>query len=473
MSYRVGTATAAFVAALLAVPVLRAAPADAPIDSEAERETPDYDGRDEPTDAGDVAIWVPRVVLSPLYFVSEFVVRRPLGWLVTTAEREELPTKIIDFFTFADRKAGIVPTGLIDFGLRPSVGVYFFANDAFADGNKIRVHAATGGTDWWKLTVADRVEFWNDDHEIGVRGEYEARPDYLFHGFGPSSSETEGRYKATRIAGGLTYDAKLWRSSEFRSFVAVRDVSFDGDIGCCDDFTVLRRVQDGAFPEPPGLRDGYTIAVQGVTAELDTRPRRMPNDLPEASDYVSPPGTGLKLQVRGEHASGLRDSPRLSNREPSRYHWVKYGATLGGFLDLSGEQRMIGLSLIADFADPLDEDGQIPFSEQVSLGGERPLRGFLAGRLVDRSSAVAQLDYQWPIWVWMDGAMHYAVGNVFGEHLSNLEAGLLRQSFGLGLRSTGSRDHVFEVLLAFGSETFDDGAGIENVRFVFGATSGF
>jgi hypothetical protein len=28
-------------------------------------------------------------------------------------------------------------------------------------------------------------------------------------------------------------------------------------------------------------------------------------------------------------------------------------------------------------------------------------------------------------------------------------------------------------LLAFGSETFDDGGEIENVRFVFGATSGF
>jgi hypothetical protein len=351
--------------------------------------------------------------------------------------------------------------------------LYFFANDAFADGNKIRVHAATGGSDWWKLTVADRVEFWNEDHEIGVRGEYEVRPDHLFQGFGPSSSDVRARYKATHLAAGLTYDAQLWRSSEFRSFVAVRDVSFEGDVGCCDDFTVLRRVQDGAFPEPPGLRDGYTIAVQGVTAELDTRPRRLPNDLPEASDYVTPPGTGIRLQIRGEHATGLRDAPRLSSLEPSRYHWVKYGGTLGGFVDLTGQQRLLGLSLIADFADPLDENGEIPFSEQVTLGGERPMRGFLEGRLVDRSSAVAQLDYMWPIWVWLDGAMHYAVGNVFGEHLESFETKLLRQSFGLGLRSNGSRDHVFEILLAFGSKTFDEGGGIENVRFVLGATSGF
>lgn len=450
-------------------------PVDPPIDDDDERELPDYDGREDPTTAGDVLIWVPRVILSPLYFVSEFVIRRPLGWFVTTAEEKKWPTKVIDFFTFGEeRKAGIVPTGLLDFGLRASVGLYFFWNDAGFEGHKLRAHAAFGGTDWLKLTVAERVEFWDKDHEIGLRGEFLTRPDSVFHGFGPSSrDEDESRYKFRRLEGGLTYDARLWRSSEFRSFISVRDVTFDGDVGCCGERTLLRRVQEGAFDVPPGLDDGYTVALQGVMAELDTRPRRFPNELPDASDFVSPPGTGLKIQVRGEHATGLRDTPRASGAEPLRHHWVKYGATVGGYLDLTGDQRVVGLSVIADFADPLDEHGEIPFTEQVTLGGDRPLRGFLPGRLVDRSAAVALFEYQWPIWVWMDGALHYGVGNVFGEHLESFEAKLLRQSFGLGLRSNSSRDHVFEILLAFGTRSFDDGAGIENVRFVLGASSGF
>lgn len=449
-------------------------PSEQRIDAGAERPEPDYDSVEEPTSAGDVLLWIPRVVLSPLYFVSEFIVRRPLGWAVTTAEREKLPTKIVDFFTFGEeRKAGIVPTGLIDFGLRPSVGLYFFWNDAGARDNDIRARIAAGGTDWFKVNVADRVELWNEDHEIGVRAALETRPDHVFHGFGPSSSDVRARYKATELEAGATYDAQLWRSSEFHTFVSVRDVSFDGDVGCCGDFTLLRRVQDGVYPEPPGLRNGYTVALTGVTAELDTRPRREPNDLPDASDYASPPGTGVKLQIRGRHAAGLtqaRQSPPLG---PSRYHWLEYGGTLGGFVDLSGQQRVLGLSLIGDFADPVDEDGEIPFREQVTLGGDRPLRGFLGGRLVDRSSAVALLEYQWPVWVWADGALHYAVGNVFGQHLEDFDLDLLRQSFGMGLRTTSSRDHTFEVLLAFGTQTFDDGSEIENVRFVFGATSGF
>lgn len=105
--------------------------ADAPIASDEKRPVPDYDGRgEEPTTGGDVLLWIPRVILSPLYFVSEFVVRRPLGWAISTAEEEEVPQKLVEIFTFGpDHNIGVVPTGLIDFGFRPSVGVYFLMRD--------------------------------------------------------------------------------------------------------------------------------------------------------------------------------------------------------------------------------------------------------------------------------------------------------------------------------------------------------
>jgi hypothetical protein len=43
----------------------------------------------------------------------------------------------------------------------------------------------------------------------------------------------------------------------------------------------------------------------------------------------------------------------------------------------------------------------------------------------------------------------------------------------MGFRSAGSRDHVFEVLVAFGTERFESGSEIESFRFVVGATSAF
>jgi len=466
-------------AALIGAPALAAPPQpkpqpDPPIPSRDKRPVPDYDGRgDEPTTPGDVLLWVPRLALSPLYLVSEYVVRRPLGWVVSTAEKHDIPQKLVDLFTFGpDDNIGIVPTGLIDFGFRPSVGVYFFWNDFLARQNKLRARAATGGADWWLFNVADRLEV-APHQELSLRAEYSIRPDWVFHGLGPESWARAARFKKRELETGVLYDAELWRSSAVSSFVGVRNVSFDASVGAFDDPTVAEEIARGRYAAPPGLDDGYTVFVQGLTLELDTRERRAPDALPDGSDYVSPPGTGLKLQLRGEHAAGLRDAPRFGAREPARQHWLRWGGTLGGFVDLTGQQRVLGLSLVADFADPLAEGSTIPFTELASLGGPRPLRGFLEGRLLGRSDAVAQLDYQYPIWVWLDGAAHYAVGNVFGEHLEGLEPELLRQSFGMGFRSIGNRDHSFELLVAFGTKTFASGAGIEHVRLVVGATGGF
>lgn len=444
-------------------------PKQAPIDEDDEREPPDYDGVDEPTTAGEVALWVPRILLSPLYLVSEYVVRRPLGWLVTTAEREKLPAILVDFFTFGpDRQAGIIPTFLFDFGVRASVGLYFFWDEALAEPNEIRIRAATGGTDWWKLQVVDRVNLSADDR-VYVSGGLEIRPDWTFYGMGPETDHGEDpRYRKDLYESELGYELDLARSSTFEAFVGIRDVSFDIGTGCCEDPTVAEELARPSppFAAPPGL-DGYTVLRHGMVASLDSRPERHAAELVEGSDFVSPAGSGVKLEIRGEHAGGLEQ------RAGGRYHWLKYGGTLGGFADVTGQQRTVGLQLIADFADPLRSGGEIPFTEQVTLGGDRPMRGFLEGALVDRSSVAARLSYTWPVWVWLDGSLNYTLGNVFGEHLSGFEPELLRSSFGLGLRSAGKRDHAFEMLVAAGTDPIRDGMAIDNVRFVLGATSGF
>ena len=58
------------------------------------RALPDYSGLGpEPTSAGDIALWPLRILLSPLYFTSEYLIRRPLGAIVTAAERGHVPEK--------------------------------------------------------------------------------------------------------------------------------------------------------------------------------------------------------------------------------------------------------------------------------------------------------------------------------------------------------------------------------------------
>ena len=226
-----------------------------------------------------------------------------------------------------------------------------------------------------------------------------------------------------------------------------------------------------AIPEPPGLADGYNVLRTGIEAAVDTRYRRDQEPIFE-TDGSEPPGTGIRVLGRVEHFTGLTENRPFSYAPEQHYSWIRYGGAIGGFIDLNEYQRVLGLTVFAEFADPL-EGGEIPFTEQVSLGGARPMRAFLTGRLVDRSAAVAQLSYEWPIWVFLDGTLHYAVGNVFGEHLDGFELGLLRQSIALGIRSNTSRDHPFEILLGFGTKTFDEGSELDSLRIQFGATSGF
>src|SRR4051812_39292440 len=168
--------------------------------SEPDRPVPDYDGRHgkgHPTTAGDVALWVPRVVLFPAYVVSEFVIRRPLGYAITAAEKANVPAELYDFFAFGpDHKAGIVPTAFIDFGFSPSVGLYAFWDDAGWKGHTLRLRGSTWGKHWLAGAFSERFEV-SKAASIGWSGSLTRRPDYTFYGIGPDTREANrSRYAA-------------------------------------------------------------------------------------------------------------------------------------------------------------------------------------------------------------------------------------------------------------------------------------
>ncbi len=166
---------------------------------------------------------------------------------------------------------------------------------------------------------------------------------------------------------------------------------------------------------------------------------------------------------------GVRGS--LNSELRAQQSFVTYGAKVGGFVDVNGRGRIVSLAATTRFADPLD-GGAIPFTELVTLGGLEPMRGFYAGRLADRSAAVAELAYRWPIWIWLNGSMRAEVGNVFGEHLQGFDAGKLRWSGSIGVESTNPAETGFELLFGVGSETFESGGKVDSIRFVIGTTNG-
>src|SRR5262249_14372485 len=124
---------------ILLVPALAAADVE-------KRALPDYDGRGpDPTTVGDVALWVPRIAVAPLYLASEYVVRRRMGALVVAAEKGGWASRVMDLFTFdAERKTGLVPSFFFEKGFHPTAGFYFFADDLGMDGNDLHLFGSFG-----------------------------------------------------------------------------------------------------------------------------------------------------------------------------------------------------------------------------------------------------------------------------------------------------------------------------------------
>lgn len=416
------------------------------------RALPDYDGRGpEPTTGGDVALWVPRILLSPLYVVSEYVIRRPLGWLITTAEQKQWPSAIRNFFTFGpDKKAGVVPTFFLDLGFRPSVGVYAFWDDLLGPENHLRLHFSTFGPDWVQGAVADKIPI-GKEATFDLRFEGVHRPDLIFHGLGPSTRQFDrSRYGIDKLQARPVFETTWWKGSRITIEGGARYVDFRDD-ACCADPSIEERIQAGTFAAPPGFRDGYTATFERGELTVDTRDPRPASQ------------TGLRLELEGEQGSNLRRSTD---------NWFRYGASFGGFLDLKN-CRTVSLSVTTLFVDPISKGAVIPFTEQITLGGSGPMRGYLYGRLVDRSAAIATVKYRWPIWVYLDGSIQGALGNVFGPQLEDFKTKLLRVSSAIGVESVGTADHTFEILLGLASETIESGANLNSVRFAFGTNRGF
>lgn len=422
-----------------------------PLAADPKRDAPDYDGRgNTDTDAGSWALWIPRLALSPLYFVNEYVVRRPLGGLVTIAERRHWVNAISDFFTFgSDNNYVVVPTVLFDFGLLPSAGVYFAGDGAWAAGNTIRLHAATWGADWINATALDRFTWNGGSTSLGARVDFKREADLLFFGSGPDvTAATRSRYGLQRFDAGASFGQRLFGESALTLSSGVRAIAYRaGD--CCGDPSLDARIADGSLAMPAGYGVNYTTLYQHAELALDTRAPRPAS------------ATGGYLQIHAETDIDVRNDRS----------WIAYGAILGAAVDLQSRQRTVKIQLAVDYVDPL-RGSVVPFNEQASLGGSL-MPGFVTGWMTGRSTVAAQVGYSWPVWMWLDGQARLSMGNAFGSQLDGFTGSKLRLSADLGVISVGKRDQGLEVLFGVGTETLEQGAGITSVRLSFGSRKGF
>lgn len=414
-----------------------------------QRPLPDYDGRaPEPPKAGEVLIWIPRVLLGPIHAALEILLRRPLVGLITVAEEHHLIEHAKRLFTWDDGRAGLVPTFFYVFGLRPSAGLTFYWDDLGLPGHRIGVQ-----TGFWddkqQVAISDALEVFADrSATLEAEVLYQNRPDREFYGLGwraPQADKSHYRISLWQAAVGLR--ARLGGLDRVGGRLFYRHAGFSpGEKPGIE--------SRHAAAELAGYRTGYDLLGATLDIELDTRS--------PARDWT--PGTGLRL----EGWTTAAFDPTLPERA-----LLRWGVELAGFLDLSGVNHVLGMRLTTVLAEPLGE-APIPFHELPALGGLERMRGFREGRMRGASTVVLTFNYRYPIWAYLDANLFVGSGNAFGPYLAGFSFERLRLVGGLGLRSNTSRKVSFDLMLAFGTSPFAaDPFGIDDVHFVAGINRGF
>jgi hypothetical protein len=417
------------------------------------REVPDYDGRPDPgPDAGEVAIWIPRILFWPVYAVLEYFVRRPVGYIVTVGEREQWGALQLPPFGSASSTWGIVPTVLVDFGFQPSGGIYAWIDGAFARGNDLRLQASFGGPQWLRGMVLDRIH-------VGPAADVEliaiaaSRPDLVFTGLGPDADpDRVARYGRRWLEASARATARPWRASRVRWSVGARASEFfDTEFRLGGERSMSDAVAQGWFPLPPGFATGYGALWQRLDAAFDTRERESAGQ------------SGIRLE--GHATLGFDPAAPIARR------WLQYGGVAGAFWEIAG-RRTLGLWSEVQLTVPLGDE-PIPFTELPDLAGRGRLTGFRAGWITGESAVAMTIEYRYPIWVALDGVIGVAVGNAFGRDLEGFGVEHLRTSYMLGLRTVGDPDQSFTMQIGLGTDTFARGLEPVSVRLTAGMQEGF
>jgi outer membrane protein assembly factor BamA len=167
-------------------------------------------------------------------------------------------------------------------------------------------------------------------------------------------------------------------------------------------------------------------------------------------DYRDRPGNPHKGGMAGVFVS------RFDDRRSNAFEFTRIAFETRQFLPLGSEQRVLALRLFAS-TDEVDAGSRVPFYFQETLGGSETLRGFREFRFRDRRTFYGSTEYRWEAAAFMELALFYDVGQVYGSGVK-LAWDRLETSYGGGLRFKTPRAVILRM---------DVGHSREGTRFYF------
>lgn len=441
-------------------PPLESRPPPGSVVLRSDRPLPDYDRRpDEGLGAGDVLIWVPRTIFLPVHLVLDYLVRWPLVSLVTLMEKHHVIERVSELVTFSDGRGGrgvVLPTFFWDFNTQTTVGLLVTYSDIAGSRHDVGASVAYWPESTTQASLGDAFSVFSDrSGTVALRASYIDRRDFRFFGLGPFSAQgDETFFRKRQFEAETSLRAALSGLNRVGLGLFYRTAKISGSDERGPSLEQVFQVGD---PEVvPGWEEPFHLLELQTRLELDTRnPER-----------VYAPGSGVRLDVFGSF-SVAPHRPELN--------FFKWGGEADAFWDVSGNNNVLALRLYAAVLEATGDE-PVPFVERLQLGGDELLRGFSIGRFHGDSALVATASYRYPIWLLLDADLFVTVGNAFDGRFERLHVKRLVMNWGFALRTSTSRVRSFDLILAFGTNRFeqwDDEFELDNIRFTFAVNQGF
>ncbi|MEO6951692.1 MAG: BamA/TamA family outer membrane protein [Polyangia bacterium] len=382
----------------------------------------------------DYLLGVPRALLLPLGLVE-----LGLGAIGKSAlecdQKHHVADQLRAAVTSADGKVGIRPAFEYQQDFHPTAGLQYFYGRLW-HGTKITVSTQIGTKNNLLSTGHINIPILEHRLFLDLDGKYRKRDDELYTGIGMATTTPYARYGVDQG------DASVKFTVKFRQILKI-DVStaygarsfndgarYDGDaqindVYCAHASTGPCRVPKVLDSAVPRFNEGTRFIRQHFGGHLDSR----------ASELSA----GNFFDINVDYTQGVAG-------DPSRYLRV-YGRA-GTALAL-WKHRVIYFSVRA--SDETSFDGStIPFSELSTLGGSNDLRGFRVGRFRERSMLMATLEYRWPVWTWLDGALFADYGGVYGALFKGVDLKTLRPDVGFAFIAHADDKVIIRIQFAYG-----------------------
>jgi hypothetical protein len=407
---------------------------------------------DEPPgiESEDVGLFVPRAILT-IPRVALLVVFWPIRHGLRFTERHALiehAEYVIDIddegtpepSASALGAAGVKPTIVFMSSQGLSVGARAFHDDVGGYGEQASIEARFFG----RYEQAYQARF-DSDQLLGSRSwlqlvsSYDIQPRLLFAGLGDDSPElsdgvdlaprdaavqTRFRQRRMLLSGGLGYTVGAPGGMvKLGGTVALANREYGPTEA--DDRSIEEVYDTSLLPGFERDRAAKTVELGG-TIVVDTR------DLPGAT------ASGMAVQL---FAGGV---PRFD-----RYTYARFGGELTGYIDLYRKTRILMLR-VAHEAVTFADEADIPFSDYPRLGGPTRLRGYALDRFRDRLTAVATVEYHYPIHESIAGSVFLDAGRPAETYRGLLELDRWRLGGGGGFIVRSRSSVLFTLDVAYG-----------------------